>query len=122
MELLLPSLVILIIAGFFVFFVIPRVSPTIIFIISLIFLFIMVQAHYGMFKNEYKLNTWREQLAVLAQPILISIIVLGILFASSQFLFGIDVKGFLGKFKEGMSFSKYRNIPASKREELENEL
>jgi len=82
----------------------------------------MVQAHYGMFKNEYKLNTWREQLAVLAQPILISIIVLGILFASSQFLFGIGVKGFLGKFKEGMSFSKYRNIPASKREELENEL
>jgi len=122
MELILPSLVILIIAGFFVFFVIPRVSPTIIFIISLIFLFLMVQAHYGMFKDEYKLNTWREQLVVLAQPILISIIILGILFASSQFLFGIDVKGFLNRFNEGMSFSKYRNIPASKLEELEKEL
>ena len=122
MELLLPSLVIIIIAGFFVFFVIPRVSPTIIFLIALVFLFFMVQAHYAMFKDEYKLNTWRDQLAVLAQPILISIIVLGILFASSQFLFGLDIKGLFGKLTEGFASSKYRNIPASKLEELEKEI
>ena len=40
----------------------------------------MIQAHYSMFKDEYRLNTWRDQLRVLAQPILISVIVIGIIF------------------------------------------
>jgi phosphatidylglycerophosphate synthase len=121
MQLILPSLVIIILAGVFVFFVIPRVSPTIIFILAIIFLFIMVQAHYYMFGDEYRLNTWRDQLKVLATPILISIMVLGLLFATSQFIFKIDIKSVIEKYVKILK-PKYTNIPSSKLAELEKQL
>ena len=104
MQLFLPGLVTIIVAGVFIFFVIPRVSPILIFIISLIFLFIMIQSHYSMFANEYKLTSWRDQISVFASPILISIIVLGLLFAASQ-LFNFDIKSL---------FDSYSKISASK--------
>ena len=110
MELFLPSLVLIIIAAFFVFLVIPRVSPTIIFLLCIFFLFTMVQAHYSMFKDEYKLNSWRDQLQVLAQPIIISIIVIGVIFASSQFLFGFNLTNLLDKAKNMFAPPKYSNI------------
>ena len=121
MQLFLPGLVTIIVAGFFVFFVIPRVSPTLIFIISLIFLFIMIQSHYSMFSNEYKSNTWRDQLKVLATPILISIIVLGILFATSQFILKLDVKSTIDSFMKAIK-PTYTNVPASKLRDLEKQL
>ena len=99
MQLFLPSLVTIIVAGVCIFFVIPRVSPILIFIISLIFLFIMIQSHYSMFKNEYKLTSWREQLSVFASPILISIIVIGLVFAASQ-LFNFDIKSLLDSYSK----------------------
>lgn len=123
MELFLPSLVILIIAGFFVFFIIPRVSPFIIFLLCLVFLFITVQSHFYMFKDEYKLNTWREQLGVLAQPLLISIIIIGLMYGASQFVLGIDISSILNKVKTALTqSSKYTNIPASRLSQLEKEL
>ena len=99
MQLFLPGLVTIIVAGVFIFFVIPRVSPILIFIISLIFLFIMIQSHYSMFKNEYKLISWRDQLSVFATPILISIIVIGLLIAASQ-LFNFDIKSLLDSYSK----------------------
>lgn len=99
MQLFLPGLVTIIVAGVFVFFVIPRVSPILIFIISLIFLFIMIQSHYSMFKNEYKLISWRDQLSIFATPILISIIVIGLLIAASQ-LFNFDIKSLLDSYSK----------------------
>ena len=125
MELFLPSLIILIIAGFFVFFVIPRVSPLIIFILCIVFLFIVVQAHYNMFKDEYKLNTWRDQLKVLATPILISIIVLGVLFSSLHFILGLHPEKIIyhvQNFLSPIGYSKYKNISPSKLDELEKEI
>jgi hypothetical protein len=122
MELFLPSLVLIIIAAFFVFLVIPRVSPTIIFLLCIFFLFTMVQAHYSMFKDEYKLNSWRDQLQVLAQPIIISIIVIGVIFASSQFLFGFNLTNLLDKAKNMFAPPKYSNISPSKLDELEKQL
>ena len=99
MQLFLPGLITIIVAGVFIFFVIPRVSPILIFIISLIFLFIMIQSHYSMFANEYKLTSWREQLSVFASPILISIIVIGLVFAASQ-LFNFDIKSLLDSYSK----------------------
>ena len=123
MELFLPSLIILIIAGFLVFFIIPRVSPFIIFLLCLVFFFITIQSHFYMFKDEYKLNTWRDQLGVLAKPILISIIIIGVLFALSQFVLGVDISSILNKIKENLStYSKYTNIPSSKLSELEKQI
>ena len=121
MQLLLPTLLTIILAGIFVFFVIPRVSPTFIFILAIIYLFIMVQAHYNMFVDEYRLNTWRDQLKVLAKPILISIMVLGLLFATSQFFLKTDIKAIIESYGK-MVNPKYTNIPASKLEEIQKQL
>ena len=121
MQLFLPSLVTIILAGVFVFFVIPRVSPTIVFILAIIYLYIMIQAHYSMFGDEYRLNTWRDQLKILATPILISIMVLGLLFATSQFVFKIDLKSMIESSIKVLS-PKYTNIPASKLEEIQKQL
>ena len=109
MQLFLPGLVTIILAGFFVFFIIPRVSPILIFIISLIFLFIMIQSHYSMFANEYKLISWRDQLRTFATPILISILVVGLLFAASQ-LFNFDIKSLLDSYSKISKPNKVSNI------------
>ena len=82
----------------------------------------MIQSHYSMFKDKYRLNTWRDQLRVLAQPILISVVVLGVLFSSSQFLYGFDIKEVLNKTNRMLSPPKYANISPSKLAELEKQL
>ena len=82
----------------------------------------MIQAHYSMFKDEYRLNTWRDQLRVLAQPILISVIAIGIIFSTSQFMYGFNVTEALNKATAIFSKPKYSNIPASKLAELEKQL
>jgi hypothetical protein len=122
MELVLPSLVIIIVAGFFIFLVIPRVSPFFIFILSVIFLFTMIFSHYSMFKDEYRLNSWRDQLRVLGQPILISIITIGIIFAAIQFIPKFNLNTIFDKAKSIIAPSKYSNISPSKLDELEKDL
>jgi len=109
MQLFLPGLVTIIVAGVFIFFVIPRVSHTVIFIISIIFLFIMIQSHYSMFANEYKLTSWRDQLRTFARPILISIIVIGLLIAASK-LFNFDVKSLIDSYSKISNPNKVSNI------------
>lgn len=109
MQLFLPGLVTIIVAGVFIFFVIPRVSPTIIFIISIIFLFIMIQSHYSMFANEYKLSSWKDKLRTFATPILISIMVIGLVIATSQ-LFNFDVKSLLDSYSKISNPNKVSNI------------
>jgi len=122
MELFLPSLVLIIIAAFFVFLVVPRISPNIIFLLCIFFLFTMVQSHYTMFKEEYKLNSWRDQLRVLAQPLLISVIVIGVVFTSTQFLLKLNLTNLFTMPKTVTSTSKYGNISPTKLEELEKQL
>ena len=78
MELFLPSIVVLILAGVVVFGVVPRVSPFVIFIISVIFLFISVHSHYVLFSDEYKFNLFRDQLKSIGPAIMITVVVLGI--------------------------------------------
>ena len=123
MELFLPSLVIIIIAAFFIFLVIPRVSPFYIFLLCVFFLFTTIASHYSMFRDEYRLNSWRDQLRVLAPPILISIIVIGVLFSLSVFLPNkLTISGIIDKVKNVISPSKYSSISPSKLDELEKDL
>jgi hypothetical protein len=76
-----------------------------------------------MFRDEYRLNSWRDQLRVLAPPILISIIVLGVLFSLSAFLPNkLTISGIIDKVKSVISPSKYSSISASKLDELEKQL
>jgi hypothetical protein len=61
-----------------------------------------------MFKDEYRLNTWRDQLRVLAQPILISVIVIGVIFSTSQFMYGFNITEALNKATSIFSKPKYK--------------
>jgi len=76
-----------------------------------------------MFKDEYKLNTWRDQLGVIAQPLLISIIIIGLIYGGSQFVLRMDISTILNKVKTVLTqSSKYTNIPASRLSQLEKQL
>ncbi len=59
----MPGLIILIIAGFYVFLVLPRLGPMVLAVVSLIALILAGVNHYSMFYNEYKLSTWQTSLA-----------------------------------------------------------
>lgn len=59
----MPGLIILIIAGFYVFLVLPRMGPMVLGVISLIALIAAGVHHYAMFYTEYKLSTWQYALA-----------------------------------------------------------
>jgi len=63
MEIFVPGLIILIIAGFYVFLVLPKMGPMVLAVISLIALIAAGVHHYSMFYTEYKLSTWQYSLA-----------------------------------------------------------
>jgi len=63
MEIFVPGLIILIIAGFYVFLVLPRLGPMVLAVVSLLALILAGINHYSMFYNEYKLSTWQFTLA-----------------------------------------------------------
>ena len=63
MEIFVPGLIILIIAGFYVFLVLPRLGPMVLAVVSLVALLLAGINHYSMFYNEYKLSTWQYTLA-----------------------------------------------------------
>jgi len=63
MEIFVPGLIILIIAGFYVFLVLPRIGPMVLAVVSLLALILAGINHYSMFYNEYKLSTWQYTLA-----------------------------------------------------------
>jgi len=75
-----------------------------------------------MFKHEYRLNSWRDQLKVLAQPILISIITLGVLYGVLQMIPNFTITNIINKAKDVLAPSKYSNISPSQRDELEKQL
>lgn len=59
MELFLPSLLIILLAGAVVFTVIPKFAPMTLTIIAIVLLVLGVGHHYKLFKNEYRLSTWQ---------------------------------------------------------------
>jgi hypothetical protein len=63
MELFVPGLIILIIAGFYVFLVLPRMGPMVLVCVSLFALIAAGINHYSMFYSEYALSTWQYTLA-----------------------------------------------------------
>lgn len=63
MEIFVPSLIIFIIAGLYVFLVLPRLGPMVLAVVSLLALVLAGINHYSMFYNEYKLSTWQYAVA-----------------------------------------------------------
>jgi hypothetical protein len=59
MELFLPSLLIILLAGAVVFTVIPKFAPMTLTLIALGLLIFGVSHHYKLFYDEYRLSTWQ---------------------------------------------------------------
>ena len=81
MELFLPSLLFFLIAIIATAFLLPRMSPLIIVLLSAGLLGVGVYHHFNLFWDDYKQSTWQEQLRVFAPGIMLILVVLYVLYA-----------------------------------------
>ena len=87
MELFLPSLIILLIAALFSFFVVPRMGATVLVVVSILALIAAGVHHYSMFSTEYQLSTWQLGLQANAPWVVLGL-ALVFLLAAMFYMFG----------------------------------
>lgn len=92
MELFLPGLIVLLIAGLFAFFVIPRIGSTILIVLCLIALIAAGIHHYTFFSGEYALTTWQYGLAAYAPWVVLGLALVFVLAAISFFFSSPETK------------------------------
>jgi hypothetical protein len=76
MELFLPSIAALLIAGIIVFLVLPRLGAPILAVLSLVLLAYAINNHMQLFSSEYRYSTWQEQFTKYGPFILIGVLIL----------------------------------------------
>lgn len=86
MELFLPGIVTLLLAGFFIFLVLPRFGSTVLVVTSLVALLLAGIHHYYMFSSEYRLSSWQVGLAAYAPWIIVIFAILFII-GAMQYIF-----------------------------------
>jgi hypothetical protein len=79
MQFFLPSLIAFIIAGVIVFAVLPRLAGPVLVGISVLILGFALYQHVSLFKSEYALSTWQEQLKFYAPFVMIAALLLSVL-------------------------------------------
>jgi hypothetical protein len=84
MELFIPSLFVLLIAGLFSFLIVPRLSVPVVLFLSMSILVYVLSKHYSLFYNEYRYSTWQYSLKQYAPYVLLLVLFL-IIFTSSSF-------------------------------------
>jgi len=89
MELFIPGLFLFFLAIGISFFIIPKFTPLVVTILSIVVLVVAVRQHYKMFESEYRLSTWQESFKVYAPAIMIGAIILFIMY----FILSIFTKG-----------------------------
>ena len=87
MELFLPGIIILLLAAFFIFLILPRMGPMVLAVVSIIALLAAGVHHYSMFHSEYALSTWQYGLAAYAPWVVLGLALLFII-SSIFFVFG----------------------------------
>jgi hypothetical protein len=92
MELFIPTLLIIVLAAFFAFLIIPRVGPMILAITCLFALLAAGIHHYNLFKSEYALSTWQYGLASYASIIVLGLAILAIIGAIYYLFTGGEAK------------------------------
>jgi hypothetical protein len=85
MEFFIPSLLVFLLAMLLTFLIVPRATPLIAAILSIIFLSYGVYDHYKMFASEYRLSTWQQSLKIYAPAIMISAIIIFIIYSILAF-------------------------------------
>jgi hypothetical protein len=87
MELFLPGLIVLLLAAFFIFLILPRMGPMILAVVSIVALLAAGIHHYSMFHSEYALSTWQYGLAAYAPWVVLGLALLFII-GAILFVFG----------------------------------
>jgi hypothetical protein len=88
MQIVLPSIIALVIGGAIVFAVLPRLAAPMLVGLSLVILVFALWQHVTLFKSEYQLSTWQEQLKFYAPFVMVGGLLLSI-FSYFGFLFSI---------------------------------
>jgi len=88
MEFFIPGLYIFLIAILCTIYFIPRATPMIAAILSLVFLFYGVYDHYQMFQSEYRLSTWQQTFSNYLPYTMITAIILYTIFSILSFFTG----------------------------------
>jgi hypothetical protein len=76
MELYLPSIVIVLLAGLVIFAILPRLGPLILIIIVSALLAMTGYHHATLFREEYAMSTWQTSVYNAAAPFMIAMVVL----------------------------------------------
>jgi phosphatidylglycerophosphate synthase len=127
MNIFLPSMFVVLFAGLFVFLVVPRISPFVIFILSIIFLILAIYVHIQMFGEEYANSIWRNVLQKYASFFFIILIVLVIVSYLTNFLPNfriLRIPQFLGHGREKIitNTKTYNSVPIEKLIAIEKQL
>ena len=80
MEFFIPGLLLFLLFLVIAFFVVPRATPMIAAVLSIIFLSYGVYEHYQLFAAEYRLSTWQESLKIYAPALMIAAIIIFIIY------------------------------------------
>lgn len=126
MELFLPSFFVLILSGVLVFFIIPRFSPFIIFILCIIFLIISVRTHWMMFSTEYNAMLTSSLVKNAGPGILIAVITIGMIIGFLNLFAGFKINVVpsfpSSNLKVITNKKNYASIPIEKLMEAEKQL
>jgi hypothetical protein len=91
MEFFIPGIVLFLLFLFVAFYFVPKATPMIAAILSIIFLIYGVREHSKMFASEYRLSTWQDGLKMYAPAIMIIVIIVFVIYSIMAFFTGGSV-------------------------------
>ena len=91
MEFFIPGLLLFLLFIAIAFFTVPKATPMIAAILSIIFLTFGVYEHYKLFATEYRLSTWQESLKIYAPALMIASIIIFIIYFMLSIFTGASV-------------------------------
>jgi hypothetical protein len=91
MEFFIPGLLLFLLFLFIAFIFVPKATPMIAAILSIIFLIYGVREHSQLFASEYRLSTWQEGLKMYAPAIMIIVIIIFVIYSIMAFFTGGSV-------------------------------
>jgi hypothetical protein len=91
MEFFIPGIMLFLLFLFVAFYFVPKATPMIAAILSIIFLIYGVREHSKMFASEYRLSTWQDGLKMYAPAIMIIVIIVFVIYSIMAFFTGGSV-------------------------------
>lgn len=85
MEFFIPGLLLFLLAIGLSFALVPKATPLITAVLSIVFLTFGVYQHYKMFASEYRLSTWQSALKIYAPAVMIIGIIIFIIYGILAF-------------------------------------